>query len=110
MCLLMLTMDGYLKVLNADTGQVLRTVYLSPTIRFRCVAGVCVYVCVHVCVCMCVCVCVCVHVHVCVCLCVCVCVCVELYMFVPVHVILTFIHFCTISAVCFGMLIVSALC
>lgn len=34
-CLLMLTTDGHLKVLNADTGQVLRTVYLSSTIKYR---------------------------------------------------------------------------
>ena len=34
-CLLVLTADGYLKVLNADTGVVLNSVFLSTAIKFR---------------------------------------------------------------------------
>lgn len=34
-CLLVLTADGYLKVLNADTGTVLKSVFLSTVIKFR---------------------------------------------------------------------------
>ena len=32
-CLLVLTADGYLKVLNADTGVVLKSVFLSSAIN-----------------------------------------------------------------------------
>ena len=32
---MILTADGFLKILNADTGRVLRSVYLSPTVTFR---------------------------------------------------------------------------
>ena len=32
---MVLTADGYLKVLNADTGVVLNSVFLSTAIKFR---------------------------------------------------------------------------
>ena len=35
MCLLVLTSDGFLKVLNADTGAVLRSIYISTEVVFR---------------------------------------------------------------------------
>ena len=35
--LLVLTNDGYLKVINADTGFVLRSIFLSKIIKYRCV-------------------------------------------------------------------------
>ena len=40
-CLLVLTADGYLKVLNADTGAVLKSVFLSSAInnQFRYAGG-----------------------------------------------------------------------
>jgi hypothetical protein len=34
-CLLTLTSDGYLKIFNADTGEVLRSVYISTNILFK---------------------------------------------------------------------------
>lgn len=39
--LVVLTNDGYLKVMSADTGFVLRSVFLSTIIKFR-------YVCTHI--------------------------------------------------------------
>ena len=33
--LVVLTNDGYLKVMSADTGFVLRSIFLSSTIKFR---------------------------------------------------------------------------
>ena len=39
--LLVLTNDGYLKVMSADTGSVLRSIFLSTIIKFR-------YTCTHI--------------------------------------------------------------
>ena len=46
--LLVLTNDGYLKVINADTGFVLRSIFLSKIIKYRCVAIYDVIACVHI--------------------------------------------------------------
>ena len=43
MCLLMLSHDGFLRVLNANTGKELRSVFISTAITFRCV-----YMCVTI--------------------------------------------------------------
>ena len=34
-CLLVLTADGYLKILSATTGAILRSVFLSTAIKYR---------------------------------------------------------------------------
>ncbi len=34
-CLLVLTTDGFLKVLSADSGKVLKTVFLSTIVKYR---------------------------------------------------------------------------
>ena len=42
--LLVLTNDGYLKVISADTGFVLRSIFLSKIIKYRCVYMMSLYV------------------------------------------------------------------
>ena len=41
--LLVLTNDGYLKVMSADTGSVLRSVFLSTITKFRYVPVQCIH-------------------------------------------------------------------